>query len=60
MNDFKEKSSIDSNSSHKLPSDYNLFYFVGIILVLFYFIILKVISSSDATRRSALKNLERS
>ena len=60
MNDFKDKSSIDSNSSQKLPSDYNLFYFVGIILVLFYFIILKVISSSDATRRSALKNLERS
>jgi len=48
------KNSIDN----KLPSDYNLFYFVGIILVLFYFLIIRVISSSDATRRTALKNLE--
>ena len=51
-------SNLQGSSEGRVPN-YSLFYFVGIILVIFYIVILKLLSSTYTSRRLALKGLER-
>lgn len=46
------------NDDDSIPMDYTLFYVVGTFLVIFYLVIMWILSSSESDRKKNLKKIK--
>ena len=53
---MKEKAVTIKDDEYILPTDYTLFYVVGSLLVIFYLVIMYILSSSENDRKKRLIN----